>query len=52
MLSFDLSVLGMEVTSPESAEFVVSGHDNGRFEGSLTPAGAAHPLWTKPTPAA
>jgi TolB protein len=47
VVAFDLSVLGMEITSPESAEFAVTGHDNGRIEGSLTPAGAAHPVWVR-----
>ena len=47
VLDFDLSVLGMEITTPDKAEFVVAGHSNGRVEGSLTPAGSDHPLWTK-----
>jgi TolB protein len=37
VLKFDLSVLGMEIT--DSAEYVVSGRDAGRVEGSLTQAG-------------
>jgi TolB protein len=47
VLSFDLSVLGMEVTSPEKAEYLVKGSQNDRLQGSLTPAGADHPLWAR-----
>jgi TolB protein len=47
VLDFDLSVLGMEITTPDKAEYVVAGHANGKVEGSLSPAGAGQPLWTR-----
>ena len=47
ILDFDLSALGMEITTPDKAEFVVAGHANGKVEGSLLPAGASQPLWTR-----
>jgi TolB protein len=47
VLSFDLGVLGMQITTGNDADYVVSGHDNGRVEGSLTAGGSSRPLWTK-----
>jgi len=47
VLKFDLSVLGMEVTPPDKAAYLVSGSQNGRVQGSLTPAGSDHPLWAR-----
>jgi TolB protein len=47
VLKFDLSVLGMEITPPEKAEYLVSGRENGRIEGSLSAAGNSRPLWTR-----
>jgi TolB protein len=47
VLEFDLSVLGMEVTAPDKAEYQISGSQNGRVEGSLKAAGTDHPLWAK-----
>ncbi len=46
VLKFDLSVLGMEVTSPDKAAYLISGSQNGRVQGTLTPAGAS-PLWAR-----
>jgi TolB protein len=46
-LQFDLSVLGMEVTSPDKAEYLVSGTQNGGVKGSLTSAGSDHALWAR-----
>src|SRR5277367_6842848 len=47
VLKFDLSVLGMEITSPDKAAFLISGSQNGRLEGRLTAAGANQPLWAR-----
>jgi TolB protein len=47
VLDFDLSVLGMQITTGNDADYVVSGHANGRVEGGLTPAGAGRPLWMR-----
>jgi TolB protein len=47
ILAFDLSVLGMEITTPDKADYVVSGRANGKVEGSLTAAGTDHPLWLR-----
>ncbi|HEY3856068.1 MAG TPA: hypothetical protein VGO67_16890 [Verrucomicrobiae bacterium] len=47
VLEFDLSALGMEITPPDKAEYVVSGHANGQVSGGLTPAGSAQPLWMR-----
>jgi TolB protein len=47
VLKFDLSVLGMEVTSPDKAAFLISGSQNGRLEGRLTSAGATQALWAR-----
>jgi TolB protein len=46
VLNYDLSVLGMEITS-DNPDYVVSGHSNGQLEGSLTPSGSSRPLWTR-----
>jgi TolB protein len=46
VLKFDLSVLGMEIATPENAEFLVGGHENGRIEGTLAAAGN-RPLWSR-----
>jgi len=47
VLAFDLSALGMEITAPDKAEYLVSGTQNGRIEGRLSAAGAAQPLWAR-----
>ncbi|HEY3915125.1 MAG TPA: LpqB family beta-propeller domain-containing protein [Verrucomicrobiae bacterium] len=47
VLEFDLSVLGMEITTGNDADYVVSGHSNDRVEGSLTAGGSSRPLWTR-----
>ncbi len=47
VLKFDLSVLGMEITSPDKAAFLISGAQDGRLEGRLTTAGANQPLWAR-----
>ncbi|MGA2555760.1 MAG: LpqB family beta-propeller domain-containing protein [Verrucomicrobiota bacterium] len=39
VLKFDLSVLGMELTTPDKADYLISGTQNGRLEGRLQPAG-------------
>jgi TolB protein len=41
VLKFDLSVLGMELTTPDKADYLVSGTANGRLEGRLKQAGTA-----------
>jgi TolB protein len=45
VLRFDLSVLGMEVQEP--AEYIISGKDDGRVEGSLTQAGMNRPIFLR-----
>jgi TolB protein len=45
VLKFDLSVLGIEVS--DQPEYVVSGKDVGRLEGSLTPAGMGQPIFLR-----
>jgi TolB protein len=45
VLKFDLSVLGMEVSDP--AEYIVSGKNDGRVEGSLTQAGMNRPIFLR-----
>ena len=45
VLKFDLSVLGIEVT--DSGEYIVSGKNNGRVEGSLTQAGMSRPIFVR-----
>jgi len=47
VLAFDLSVLGMEITSPDKAAYLVSGSQDGRLQGSLAAAGTVHPLWAR-----
>jgi len=47
VLKFDLYVLGMEIVSPDKAEYTLSGQSNGRVEGSLTHAGSSMPLFAK-----
>jgi len=44
-LKFDLSVLGMEITSP--ADYIVSGRNEGRVEGSLTQTGMPRPIFSR-----
>ena len=44
-MKFDLSVLGMEIKEP--AEYVISGKDDGRVEGSLTQAGMNRPIFLR-----
>ncbi|HEY3862398.1 MAG TPA: hypothetical protein VGO59_10960 [Verrucomicrobiae bacterium] len=46
-LAFDLESLGMEVTSPDKAEYMVNGSQDGRVQGSLTPSKVAQPLWAR-----
>ena len=45
VLKFDLYVLGMEVTAPDKAEYVLSGKDNGHVEGQLSRSGGSAPLF-------
>ncbi len=45
VLAFDLSVLGIVVQEP--AEYAVSGKNDGRVEGSLTPAGVNRPIFVR-----
>jgi TolB protein len=40
VVKFDLSVLGLELTTPDRAQYLVSGTANGRLEGRLQHAGA------------
>jgi TolB protein len=47
VLTFDLSVLGMEITSADKAAYLVSGSQNGRLQGSLRAVGTDHPLWAR-----
>jgi TolB protein len=47
VLKFDLSVLGMAITTPEKAAYLVSGRQNGRVEGSLSQSGSTRPLWLR-----
>jgi TolB protein len=47
VLTFDLSVLGMEITTPDKAAYLVNGSQNGRLQGSLTAAGTDHALWAR-----
>jgi TolB protein len=41
VLKFDLSVLGLELAPPDTAEYLVSGAQNGRLEGRLKQGGTA-----------
>jgi TolB protein len=43
VLEYDLSVLGMETREP--AEYIISGKNDGRVEGSLTHAGMSQPIF-------
>jgi len=45
VLKFDLSVLGMEIKEP--ADYIISGKDDGRVEGSLTRAGMNRPIFLR-----
>jgi TolB protein len=47
LLKFDLSVLGMEITSPDKAEYLVSGSQDGQVKGNLAAAGTRQPLWAR-----
>jgi TolB protein len=47
ILKFDLYVLGMEITSPDKAEYQVSGQDNGRVQGRLTHTGDPRPIFER-----
>lgn len=38
VVRFDLEVLGMETTTPDKAEFLISGSNNGKLEGRLADA--------------
>jgi TolB protein len=44
-LKFDLSVLGIEVSEP--ADYIISGKDEGRVEGSLAQAGVPRPIFLR-----
>ncbi|HXR06281.1 MAG TPA: hypothetical protein VN765_03065, partial [Candidatus Acidoferrum sp.] len=41
VLKFDLSVLGLQVTTPDKAEYLISGTQNSGLEGRLQPAGSS-----------
>src|SRR5271157_1987138 len=45
VLKFDLSVLGVEIKEP--AEYIISGKNDGRVEGSLTQAGMNRPIFLR-----
>jgi TolB protein len=45
VLKFDLSVLGLEVSEP--ADYLISGKNEGRVEGSLTQAGVPRPIFLR-----
>ena len=45
VLKFDLSVLGIEVSEP--ADYLISGKNEGRVEGSLTQAGVPRPIFLR-----
>jgi TolB protein len=47
VLKFDLYALGMEVTAPDKAEYLVNGQDTGRVQGRLLHAGDPKPLFDK-----
>jgi TolB protein len=47
VLKFDLTVLGMEITPPDKAAYLIGGSQNGRLEGRLTVAGANQPMWAR-----
>jgi TolB protein len=46
VLKFDLYVLGMETTTPDKADYLISGSQNGRVEGTLAAAGGRS-LWAR-----
>jgi len=41
VLKFDLSVLGLQMTTPDKAEYLISGTQNAVLEGRLQPAGSS-----------
>src|SRR5271166_6457288 len=45
VLKYDLSVLGIQEQDP--ADYVVSGKDDGRVEGSLTQSGMTRPIFLR-----
>jgi len=47
VLKFDLSVLGMEITTPDKAQYLVSGTVNGRVQGSFAVVGTTQAKWSK-----
>jgi TolB protein len=47
VLKFDLSVLGIAITAPDKADYLVSGKVNGRIEGSLSLPASNRPLWLR-----
>jgi TolB protein len=47
VLKFDLSVLGMEVTNPANADYLISGAANGRLEGHLKQAGGSADIFAR-----
>ncbi len=46
VLKFDLEALGMTITSPDSAQYKIKGTQDGRLDGTLSPAGG-RPLWAR-----
>jgi TolB protein len=47
VLKFDLSVLGLEVTTPDKAEYQISGTQNGKLEGRLQHGGAGGDIFAR-----
>jgi TolB protein len=48
VLKFDLAVLGLDPTAtPDTADYVVSGHQDGRVEGTLTSKASGQPAWAR-----
>jgi TolB protein len=47
VLKFDLAVVGMEATTPEKADYLISGSANGRLEGHLKQAGAGAEIFAR-----
>ena len=47
VVKFDLSVLGLEPTTPDQAQYLISGTANGRLEGRLQQAGAGGEIFSR-----
>ena len=47
VLKFDLSVLGMETTAPDKADYLISGTANGRLEGRLNQGGTGGAIFAR-----